>query len=185
VRKRPIQVWPGNEKEVNLNLLVANKTLHREASPIFYGQNQFDFAEEAQPNIIACLRETRRNAALMRSIWFEFPRLEASKRYQEVLIHDDDIYFRNRLRKFCPTVRSITIPGDGVDELERDIKKVGGPVTVPGILGMINDSFHAFAPLTEINVMYPLDAVTSESHEHLREEMVKQGWKVEIVERKM
>jgi hypothetical protein len=100
VEERPIHSRDRKYRRVlDLGLLLVNKTNNREASPIFYGQNQFEYAWEVEPIILKRLVDTGDNAALIRHIWLDLPRMV--KKSQSIFLNGEDKEVRDEIQ-FLP-----------------------------------------------------------------------------------
>src|SRR5436190_16020525 len=77
VHQEPIYPWTDYNPRLGLTLalLRANKTVHREASSLFYAQNRFDFTMGTPEHVASFLRQIgHNNADHIRHICIEFPK---------------------------------------------------------------------------------------------------------------
>lgn len=95
--------------EVTIGLLYASKTVHEEASSVFYGQNCFDFTEQSPFDLQLWLEQIgARNAGYIRHIYLELPRF-SPMRHGEVAVADTDTDLLAAIRGSCPDVETLTI----------------------------------------------------------------------------
>jgi hypothetical protein len=190
VMKRPIQSWQGHwQKRHNLEILRANKIIHREASSIFYGENQFDFTYDSshgsERTILAPLGKAGGNAAFIRSILVDFPKLDWPDEPNDMVIRKGSRKFLNQLRNVCPNVSKIVIPVGSTTPWEDMLCMGDAPINYSQVICMINTYFGVFEDLTEFTVValhYVSDGEDFYcNNAELRSDMVNRGWKIQIV----
>jgi len=73
---KPIDPWSIGFNQLTPGLFRANKTIHHEATPLFYLRNCFDFTSKPAEDVDKFLRQTgQNNAAYIRHVRVGFPDL--------------------------------------------------------------------------------------------------------------
>jgi hypothetical protein len=165
---------PG-EQRPEVSLLRVNKKMNSEATPFFYGQNEFQFTySPTRKETASFLDRMGRNATLIRSIYLyiDFPLLTRRQGLRATIDHEATNYLSILPRK-CINVRTLTLSksffvginyatgGSHSDELRE-------------ALDACNTNFRAFPQLEDIFI----DSWTDTAFRHARDEIAKMGWKV-------
>jgi hypothetical protein len=165
---------PG-EQRPEVGLLQVNKKINSEATPFFYGQNEFQFAySPARKETASFLDRMGRNATLIRNIYLYmgFPILTRQHGLRATIDHEALSYLSILPRK-CTNVRTVTLSKSffvGINYA------AGGsyPDELREALDACNTNFRAFPQLDDIFI----DAWTDTSFRHAQDEIAKMGWKV-------
>ncbi|MCJ1257758.1 hypothetical protein MMC24_005584 [Lignoscripta atroalba] len=162
-------------------LLRVNKKAHREASPLLYSNNRFQFPDvftstqdaTDSAHIAPFLCQIGSQASLIRHICIAFPTFD-DYRHDRVRLHEAHIKNLELMRDTCTSITTLELllPLDLVNYALSD------SLIAAGALDLLNTRFKTISPLKEIIVNFQVYG-----GEDLSDEMKKVrdcGWTVEI-----
>lgn len=181
LHEEPIDPWDdyGPQRELTLGLLLANKTVHREATSFFYAQNCFDFTLTT-PEDVASFLETigRDNADYIRHIRIDFPNLRDLEP-GNVTIEEDNIGIFAHIRSACANLSTLKTSLDSTDAMVYKLDTLDHPNVVNEALTLVNTQFRAFLHLSDIIVKMHEDNLTL----YMKTMMENHGWTLSLKER--
>jgi hypothetical protein len=143
-------------------LFRANKTVHREATPLFYGQNRFDFTL-GHVGIASFLEKIGRdNAGYIR---------------HNISLEYESVRFLTKIQSHCTNLGVITVPFPRIYDLDFALGRLGNPKIVTEVLKLVDTSFRAGSSLQEI----VLEVDERDSDDFMRSEMKSLGWTLTVV----
>ena len=168
------------EQKLTPGLLCANKTIHREASWLFYAQNRFDLTR-VTPDDVALFLETigRNNADYIRHIYADFPKFLCSN-VGQVTLEDDSVSILANFQSGCANLSTLTVSVDSTSDMEDrfaaldDFTALDHPKVVTEALRLINTHFRAIPSLQKVIVEVCEDGPS----DLLRKEMESHGWTI-------
>ncbi|KAH6670164.1 hypothetical protein B0J14DRAFT_598013 [Halenospora varia] len=173
--QNPIDPWINysQRQELTLGLLRANKTVHREASSLFYAQNRFDFTM-ADPEQIASFLGTigRNNADYIQHVCVDFPNFH----YQEpggVTLSDGSMSIFASIQSSCANLSTLTAFAYSTETMEDRLEELDNPEIVT-VLKLVDTHFRAILSLKKIIVGVYGDDPSC----FIRREMVNRGWAI-------
>ena len=155
-----------------------NKTIHREASSLFYSQNHFDLTA-GTPEQVALFftRIGKKNADFIRHVLVKFPEILRGEP-DEVILDNDDVGILAKIQSSCANVTTLTISPCSTDAMMTMIEEQKDPKVITEALELVNTHFRAISSLQEIII---------EMHEkgpgdHIQKEMERCEWKIRILQ---
>ena len=160
---------------LTLGLLRANKTIHVEASSVFYSQNEFDLTKVARnPKDLASFlgQIGQNNAAHIQHIRVEFPIVNFD---YAIGISDDCLYILELIQINCVNLSTLTTSLRGcrdhttfrIDQLDH--------ILVTAALKLVENPFKAISSLQEI-----IFEVYNPVPDYIRREIRSRGWTVQV-----
>ena len=159
-------------------LLRVNKTIHREASSMFYSQNHFDLTAGTPEQVALFFTQIgKKNANFIQHVLVKFPEILCGEP-DEVILDNDDIGILAKIQSSCANVTTLTISPYSTDAMGTMIEEQKEPKVVTEALELVNTHFRAISSLQEIII---------EMHEkgpsdHIQKEMEGCGWKIRILQ---
>lgn len=173
--QNPIDPWINysQRQELTLGLLRANKTVHREASSLFYAQNRFDFTMATPEDIASFLEKIgRNNADYIQHVCVDFPDFY----YREpgdVILSDGSMSIFASIQSSCANLSTLTALAYSTENMEDKLEKLDNPKIVT-ILKLVDTHFRAISSLKKIIVgMYGDDPNC-----FIRREMKNHEWTI-------
>ncbi|KAF2184522.1 hypothetical protein K469DRAFT_579299 [Zopfia rhizophila CBS 207.26] len=159
-------------------LLLANKTVHREASSLLYAQNRFDFTRCNFEHVALFLEQIgRNNANYIRHIYVDFPEFHYLD-LQDVTLEDDSIHILEKIQGHCNKLSTITTSIHSTNAMELRLDALDCPKVVTEAMALVNTHFRAISSLQEIIVEVYEDGPS----DHIRREMKSHGWTISATE---
>jgi hypothetical protein len=180
LHQEPINPWIeyNQRQELTLGLLRANKTIHREASSLFYAQNRFDFTIATSKDVASFLGKIgRNNADFIRHVCVNFPKflyLEPG----DVTLEEDSIGIFANIQSGCANLSKLTTSLYSTNAMELRLDALDNPKIVTEALMLVNTRFRAISSLQEIIVEVYEDG----SSDYIRRKMESHGWTVSATE---
>nr|POF17933.1 hypothetical protein CFP56_13344 [Quercus suber] len=174
---KPVNPWRlGNgPRRLSLQLLRVNKTVHSEASSIFYGRNCFDLTNRHSGSIVSFLERIRPQGASQ----IEHVRVRLMVFLVDMEGHDGyllDIF--NKLQSCCPNLRTLT----GLPHYLTDLFDCNDPPFRRDIvrhkLALVRTKINLFMRLEEVVVEISRASV----RDTIKRELDKYGWRIKYVE---
>lgn len=178
VHQFPLKVrippWANPRLHLTPGLLRASKTIHSEASSLFYAQNRFDFTSKTSRAVIRFLGKIGpSNAEKIRHILVDFPK------FSDVCQGDftpceESVSILNNIQSSCTNLSTLTTSRTSTFFMAYTVEWLGDPEIITGTLEMINTHFRAIPSVLEIII---------EVHDHIpddfiRMEMKSHGWEI-------
>ncbi|KAL8926572.1 MAG: hypothetical protein Q9208_002899 [Pyrenodesmia sp. 3 TL-2023] len=176
LHQEPINPWVDDNRQQKLSpgLLRANKTVHREASSLFYARNRFDFTMGTPDDIASFLGQIgRSNVDYIRHINVEFPRF-LHLNPGDVALEDESVGILANIQSSCTGLKTLTTPMDSTDAMVVKLAALVHPQVVTEALRLVNIHFRAIPSLQGIIVEAYEDGLI----DHIRLEMESHGWTI-------
>jgi hypothetical protein len=180
LHQEPIDPWVNYNRRQKLTpgLLRANKTVHREASSLFYAQNRFDFTMGTPKDVASFLGQIgRNNADYIRHICVDFPKflyLDPG----DVTLEDDSVGILTNIQSGCANLSTLTTSLYSTNAMELRLDALDNPKVVTEALKLVNTHFRAISSLQEIIVEVYEDGPS----DHIRRKMESHGWTISTTE---
>ncbi|KAK4154705.1 hypothetical protein C8A00DRAFT_14217 [Chaetomidium leptoderma] len=188
LHERPISPWLpshffdfcGREKHTP-GLLRANKSIHREASSVFYGRNRFDFTAATPDELVAFLKEIgTNNAGRIQHVLIDFPVFLHLDRGDVTLQHGTIGILAN-IENGCANLRTITTSLQSTNRMQIRLDNLENPNVAAEALKLADTSFRAISSLQEIILQLPGDTPM----DHTRTVMGSCGWTLRMTDHVM
>ena len=168
----------SQDEELAIGLLRTNKTVHAEASAIFYSQNRFDFTFTrpwAKSEAVALFLNKlgRSNADNIQRIHVSFPRFGTDT--DSVNIFQQDVSIFETIQRCCANIKIMTISARGFNQMMYDLYCLENTNHVTQALISVDRVLRANLALQEIIVKVPNDDL-SDLDESIRSRMENLGW---------
>ena len=180
VHQEPIYPWTDYNPRLGLTLalLRANKTVHREASSLFYAQNCFDFTMGTPEDVASFLGQIgRNNADYIRHICINFPEFLYLDP-DDVTLEDDSVGILANIQSSCANLSTLTTSLYSTNAMELRLDALDNPKIVTEALKLVDTRFRAISSLQEIIVEVYEDGPS----DHIRREMENHGWTISTTE---
>ncbi len=175
-----IDPWVDYDRRQKLTpkLLHVNKTIHREASSLFYAQNRFDFTMGTPEDVASFLGQIgRNNADYIRHIYVGFPKflyLDPG----DVTLEDDSVGILANTQSGCANLSTLTTSLYSTNAIELRLDALDNPKVVTEALNLVNTHFRGLSSLQEIIVEVYKDGPS----DYIRRKMESHGWTISISE---
>ncbi|KAL9039999.1 MAG: hypothetical protein Q9180_002192 [Flavoplaca navasiana] len=162
--------------DLTLGLLRVNKTIHSEASLLFYSQNRFEFPPKTRAVTSFLKTIGPSNAENIRHIYVDFP--EFSDIYNgDFTLYEESVSILNTIQSSCANLSTLTTSQMSSDFMQFTLKRLGNPKVTTGALEMVNSYFRAIPSVPEIIV----EVYDDIPDDFIRMEMKSLGWKIVAV----
>ncbi len=155
-----------------------NKTIHREASSLFYTQNRFDFGRGTPEDVASFLGQIgQNNADYIRHICVGFPKflyLDPG----DVTLEDDSLGILANIQSGCANLSTLITSLYSTNAMELTFNPLDNPKVITKALKLVNTHFRGLSSLQEIIVEVYKDGPS----DHIRREMESHGWTISIAE---
>ncbi|KAM0796797.1 hypothetical protein BDR22DRAFT_811593 [Usnea florida] len=156
------------------------RTIHREASSMFYSQNHFDLTAGTPEQLALFFTQIgKKNADFIRHVHIRFPEILCGEP-DEVILDNDDVGILAKIQSSCANVTTLTFSPYSTDAMvtmiEEQFEEQKEPKVVTEAFELVNTHFRAISSLQEIII---------EMHEkgpsdHIQKEMEGCGWKINM-----
>ena len=168
----------NRRQELTPGLFRANKTVHREASSLFYAENRFDFTTTTPEDVVSFLGTIgRNNADYIRHIYVNFP-IFLCLDPGEITLDDDSISILANIRSGCANLSTLTTSLLSTTAMEIRLDNLDNPKIATEALKLVDTRFRAISSLQEIIVEVYEDG----SCDHIRRRMESHGWTISTTE---
>jgi hypothetical protein len=180
LHQEPINPWVDYNRQQKLTpgLLRANKTVHGEASSLFYGQNCFDFTMTAPEEVVSFLEQIgSNNAGYIRHIFINFPKflyLDSG----DVTLEESSVSILAHIQSGCANLSTLTTSQHSTNAMELKLYNLDNHKVATEVLELVDTRFRAILPLQEIIVEVYGDGPS----DHIRRRMKSHGWTISIIE---
>jgi hypothetical protein len=165
-------------QEVSPTLLRANKTIHREARPLFYGQNCFDFTMITRDRVTPFLEIiSRSNADYIRQVRVDFPMFR-SLDLGDVTLEEDSISIFANIHSGCANLSTLTTNPPSRNDERFCLDGLDHPRIAAQALELVNTTFRAISSLQEIVI----EVCENTPSHYMKEKMKSHGWTINVVE---
>lgn len=175
-----IDPWVDYDRRQKLTpkFLHVNRTIHREASSLFYAQNRFNFSMGTPEDVASFLGQIgRNNADYIRHICVGFPEFLCLDP-GDVTLEDNSVGILANIRSGCANLSTLTTPLYSTNAMELRLDALDNPKVVTEALKLVNTHFRAISSLQEIIVGVYEDGPS----DHIRRKMASHGWIISIIE---
>ena len=175
-----IDLWVDYDRRQKLTpgLLRANKTVHREASSLFYAQNRFDFTMGTPEDVASFLGQIgRNNADYIRHICVDFPKFL----YLDpggVTLEDDSVGILANIQSGCANLSTLTTSLYSTNAMELRLDALDNPKVMTEALKLVDTHFRAISSLQEIII----EVYEEGPSDHIRRKIESHGWTISIKE---
>ena len=165
------------QEDLTPGLLCANKTVHREASEIFYGQNRFYFARFAPEDALSFLEQIGEgNAGRIRHIIIDFPRFIYLDSGDLALTDESDSTLAS-IQRLCANLSTLTTCLFSTHAMEFRLNGLDNYKLASGALKRVDARFRAFAFIQHII----LEVFEHSQNDYIRNLMESYGWTINII----
>jgi hypothetical protein len=148
LHKEPLALWTGFNQRHELcpSILRANKTLHHEASSLFYAYNCFDFTIATPKQIALFLRTIgRKNADYIQHIYVDFPKFYY-RELSDITLSDDSISIFASIQSSCTNLSTLTAFTGSAPTIEFELNEKDNPGSIYKALKLVDTLFRATSP---------------------------------------
>jgi hypothetical protein len=180
LHEEPLDPWTNynQRQELTLGLLRANKTIHREASLLFYAQYCFDFTMATPEDVASFLGIIgRNNADSICHVYINFPNLRDLEPGNVTLEEDSSSTLAN-IQSGCVNLSTLTTSVYGTNAMVLKLDALDYPKIMTEALKLVDARFRAISFLQEIHVEVYKDGPS----DYIRRKMESHGWTVSITE---
>ncbi|TVY19295.1 hypothetical protein LARI1_G004808 [Lachnellula arida] len=179
LHQEPIDPWTHHypRQDLTPGLLLANKTIHREANPLLYAQNRFDFTSAAPEDVASFLGTIGHNAEYIRHICINFPSL----RHLEpgnVALEEGSIGIFAHIQSRCANLSTLTTALNSTNDTVLQLDALDHPKTVTEALTLVDTCFSAILSLQYVIVQVYEDGPSG----YIKSQMENLGWTVSETE---
>ena len=165
-------------------ILVANKQIHHEATPLLYSMNRFrvgageySYTYETSREILQKFLDHigNQNASFLRQICIAFP---AFNIYHagNITLQEDSVLSLELLRDRCTNLHILETSLETTTAVEHSIDSLDNPLAATEAMALVNTRFKALPSLKEVIV----NVSDKAPNVLLREEMRSCGWRIEV-----
>lgn len=173
VREEPIDPWGDHGLE--LNLCLANKTIHRETESVLYGQNSFDLSSSNSRLLVGFLNRIGRDKAKhVRCLRINFPNIRYTE--DDVSLEDDSVLILKKIQSECSDLKTLITSLPGLILLSLDA--LNNPRIIAKALELVDARFKAISSLQEVIAEVYGENITADT----RMKMESFGWIVNVTE---
>jgi hypothetical protein len=159
-------------------LLLANKTIHREASSLLYAQNRFNFTICTSEHVASFLDQIgRNNASHIRHIRIDFPVFRYLDQH-DVALEDDSVRILAKIQSDCTNLSTLITSLGSTNVMELKLDALDHLKIVAEALALVDASFRAISSLQGIIVEVYEDGPSN----HIRRKMESHGWIINVTE---
>ncbi|KPA37432.1 hypothetical protein FLAG1_09755 [Fusarium langsethiae] len=167
-----VDPWSRWGPQISTGLFRVTKTVHREASLLFYSQNRFDFVGCDTEKLSSFLRQIgTRNASSIRHIVIDFPEflyLDPG----DVTIEEESVSILGNILSSCTGLSTLRTALDSTSNMELRLDNLDHFKVATEALYLVNTHFRAIPSLTEI----VLEVYEDGPSDCLRRRMESHGW---------
>jgi hypothetical protein len=178
---RPTRPWSWYSplRALHPELLLANKTVHREASSLLYAQNHFDLSMCTSEHVASFLDQIgRHNASHIRHICIDFPDFRDLGQ-PNVALKDDSVRILAKIQSDCTNLSTLTTSLDSTNAMELKLDALDSPRIAGEALALVDARFRAILSLEEVVVEVYEDGPSVD----IRRKMEGYGWTINATER--
>ncbi|KAF5602479.1 hypothetical protein FPCIR_1820 [Fusarium pseudocircinatum] len=172
LQSEPVDPWLRCGLQVLTGLFRVSKTVHHEASLLFYSQNCFDFAGRDAEQIASFLRQIgNHNASSIRHIIIDFPQflhLDPG----DVTIDDESVSILGNILSRCTSLSTLRTSLHSTRNMEVRLDNLDHYSIATEALHLVNTHFRAIPSLPEII----LEVYEDGPSDSLRRKMKSYGW---------
>ncbi|SPJ74501.1 uncharacterized protein FTOL_04232 [Fusarium torulosum] len=172
LQSEPIDPWLGCGSQVPAGLFRVSKTVHREATLLFYSQNRFDFARCDPEELASFLRQIgTRNASSIRHIIIDFPKflyLDPG----DVTIDGKSVSILGNILSSCTGLSTLRTSLYSTSNMEFRLDNLEHYGVATEALHLVNTHFKAIPSLAKI----VLEVYEDGPSDYLRRRMESYGW---------
>lgn len=172
--------WQSTTLGLTPELLLANKTVHREASSLLYGQNRFNFAICTSEHVTCFFDQIgRNNANHIRHICIAFPNIRDLGRHDAALEDNDSVRILEKVQSDCTNLRTLTTSLYSTNAMVLELDALENPQIVVEAVALVDARFRVFSSLREVIVEVYEDGPSAD----VRKTMESHGWTIKCNKR--
>ncbi|KAI0860634.1 hypothetical protein F4860DRAFT_479012 [Xylaria cubensis] len=171
-------------QELTPGLLCANKTIHREASSLFYSMNCFDLSDATSEQVVRFFEQIGSdNAGYIQHVLIqfpEFPRLSAG----HATLGNDNVRLLATIQRYCTNLITLGTSLHSTNRVEvrlLDLEIQDKLELATEALQLVDTHFRAISPLQEIILEVYEDDETEDTGT-IRQIMRSHGWTIRTTE---
>jgi hypothetical protein len=177
LQSTPINPWPDVRHDLTTGLFCASQTVHREATSLFYGHNQFDLTDASSETLASFLEQIgSRNAGFIRNIMIDFPdfsHLDPG----DIALDEKSISTLNSIQHNCTDVTTLTTSLYSTDAMEHRLENLEHFGVTSEALKLVNTRFNAISSLERII----LEVYEDGPYYQARKIMKDYGWELSTI----
>lgn len=167
-------IWCSGLQSLTPSLLRANKTIHIEASTIFYGNNHFDFSMCTWRDMSSFFEQIgRHNASYILHICIKFPKFY-DLQLHDVHLETESVITLVKIYYYCTGLVTLTTSLDSTNDMEVELDALDYPKIVEKALALVDALLRSILPLRKIIVQVYEDGPSG----HIRRRMEDHGWTI-------
>jgi hypothetical protein len=172
LHKEPIEPWFGYNR-LTPGLLRVNRTVHQEASSVFYGQNCFNFTDVGPEKVASFLEQIgSNNAGNIRHLVIDFPRFLCIEP-GNITLEDDSIDMLLCIQRGCANLSLLTTSLHSTDYMEHKLDSLDNHELATEALKLVDNHFRDLPSIQNIIV-----EVFEGLSDHIRRTMESHGWTI-------
>lgn len=169
---------PKLHPELYLELLLANKTVHREASSLLYAQNHFDLTKCTPSDVASFLDQIgRHNASHIRLICIDFPDFRDLGQ-PNVALEDNSVHILAKIQSDCTNLSTLVTSLVGTNIMGPTLDALDSPQIAGEALALADARFRAISSLKEVVVKVYEDCPSVD----IRRKLEGHGWTISVAE---
>jgi hypothetical protein len=180
LHEEPINPWIGYKRQglSTTGLLRVNRTVHLEASSIFYGQNRFDFTSVTPDDVTSFLEQIGSiNAGHIRHVIIEFPRFLYIDP-GDITLEDDSVGILENVQRGCANLSLLTTSLYSTNSMELRLDNLDNHNLATEALKLIDTRFRDLPSIQDIIV----EVFEDGPNDHIRRTMERNGWTISTTE---
>jgi hypothetical protein len=171
--------WHSPLRALHPELLLANKTVHREASSLLYAQNHFNLTMCTSEHVASFLDQIgRHNASHIRLICIDFPDFRDLGQ-PNVALEDDSVRILAKIQSDCTNLSTLITSLASTDAMGLTLYALDSPQIAGEALALADARFRAISSLEEVVVKVYEDCPSVD----IRRKMEGHGWTISVTER--
>ena len=178
LHQEPLDPWTdcNQRQELAPGPLLANKTVHREASSLFYPQNRLDFTIATSKDVTSFLGTIGRNADYIQHVCIDFPNLRDLEQGNFTL-KESRISILVDIQSRCVNLSTLTTSVYSSNARVLQLDALDFPNIITEALKLEDTRFRAISSVQEIIVELYEDGSSC----YIRRKMESHGWTVSAI----
>lgn len=163
-----------SRQDLNTGLLRVNRSIHHEATPLFYGQNTFDLTDCIDAiDAVSFLEKLGRNATFLKSISMDFPGF-AVLETENVVIEEGDTRVLSTMEHLYTNLSRLTMSVYSTHAAELRLDALDHNGLISEALAKVDRVFRGIQSLREMRVIVYEEA----PNDYTRREMTRLEWQI-------
>ena len=177
LHQQPIDPWAAYPETFTPGLLRVNRAIHSEATPLFYGQNRFDFTGNYLKMVPSFLEHIgSKNSGYIQHVYIDFPRF-LHLRPGSVTFEKSSLTALTNVQSSCANLKTLKTCLYTTNAMELTLDNLENFEVATEALKLVDTRFRSISSLQDII----LEAYKDAPSEDLRERMMSHGWKISII----